>query len=65
MHAEALRSCDQNKGTLRFPIDAPIPLALLRKMLATRLECESQPIETGKVRRFYANRYLGNLAPQR
>ncbi len=55
VHAEALRSYDQNKGTLRFPIDAPLPLALLRKMLATRLACEHMPVETGKVRRLYSN----------
>jgi uncharacterized protein YdhG (YjbR/CyaY superfamily) len=58
VHAEALRSYDQNKGTLRFPIDAPLPLALLRKMLATRLACEHTPVETGKVRRFYANGFV-------
>jgi uncharacterized protein YdhG (YjbR/CyaY superfamily) len=58
VHADALRSYDQNKGTLRFPTDAPLPLALLRKMLATRLELEHEPIETGKVRRFYANGFV-------
>jgi uncharacterized protein YdhG (YjbR/CyaY superfamily) len=58
VHAEALRSYDQNKGTLRFPINAPLPLALLRKMLATRLACEHTPVETGKVRRFYANGFV-------
>ena len=52
VHADALRSYDQNKGTLRFPVDAPLPLTLLRKMLATRLELEHTPVETGKVRRF-------------
>lgn len=58
VHAEALRSYDQNKGTLRFRIDAPLPLTLLRKMLATRLDCEHAPVETGQVRRFYANGFV-------
>jgi uncharacterized protein YdhG (YjbR/CyaY superfamily) len=65
VHAEALRSYDQNKGTLRFPIDAPLPLALLRKMLATRLEREHTSVETGKVRRFYANGFVQSKGAMR
>ena len=64
-HAEALRSYDQNKGTLRFPIDAPLPLTLLRKMLATRLACERRPVETGKLRQFYANGFLQSKGAMR
>ncbi len=65
VHADALRSYDQNKGTLRFPVDAPLPLTLLRKTLATRLELEHTPVETGKVRRFYANGFLQSKGAMR
>lgn len=65
VHAEALRSYSQNKGTLRFPVDAPLPLSLLRKMLATRLECEHIPVETGKVRRFYSNGFVQSKGAMR
>lgn len=65
VHADALRSYDQNKGTLRFPIDAPLPLTLLRKMLATRLELEHTPVESGKVRRFYANGFVQSKGAMR
>jgi uncharacterized protein YdhG (YjbR/CyaY superfamily) len=65
VHAEALRSYSQNKGTLRFPIDVPLRLPLLRKMLATRLELEHTPVETGKVRRFYANGFVQSKGAMR
>jgi uncharacterized protein YdhG (YjbR/CyaY superfamily) len=65
VHGDALRSYDQNKGTLRFPIDSPLSLALLRKMLATRLELEHAPVETGKVRRFYANGFVQSKGAMR
>ncbi len=64
-HADVLRSYDQNKGTLRFPVDAPLPLSLLRKMLATRLACERIPVETGKVRSFYANGFVQSKGAMR
>lgn len=63
--ANDLRAYDVDKGTLRFPIDAPLPLAVLRKLVATRIAMENATeVETGKVRNFYDNgflRYRGSM----
>ena len=35
--AEALAAYDTSKGTVRFPFDAPLPPALVRKLVAARI----------------------------
>lgn len=47
---------DWDAGTLRFPIDQPLPTSLLRALVATRLQnLSEEPPKGGKVRRFYDN----------
>jgi uncharacterized protein YdhG (YjbR/CyaY superfamily) len=36
-HAAALRTYDTSKGTIRFPPDRPLPAALVRKLVRTRV----------------------------
>ncbi len=36
-HAEELRSYDSSKGTIRFPADQPLPVALVRKLVKARI----------------------------
>jgi uncharacterized protein YdhG (YjbR/CyaY superfamily) len=36
-HAEELRSYDTSKGTIRFPADKPLPVALVRKLVKARM----------------------------
>ncbi len=36
-HKEALRAYDTSKGTIRFPADSPLPAALVRKLVKTRI----------------------------
>ena len=37
-HKAALKDYDVEKGTIRFPVDKPIPAALVRKLVRTRTE---------------------------
>lgn len=54
-----LAAYDCNEGTLRFPVDAPLPKPLLRKLVAARIAVENErPPRQGKVRRFYDNGVL-------
>ena len=54
-----LAGYDFDPGTLRFAVDAPLPTALLRKLVAVRLRIESEhPPRAGKVRAFYDNGFL-------
>lgn len=54
-----LAGYDHDKGTLRFPVDAPLPAALLRKLVTTRLRMEAEhPPRRGTVRQFYDNGFL-------
>ena len=58
-HMAELAAFEADAGTLRFPIDKPLPLGLLRSLVATRLRLESEhPPRAGKVRSFYDNGYL-------
>lgn len=42
-HGAALAPYRSGKGTLRFPLDAPLPLPLLRKVVRTRIaECRAE-----------------------
>ncbi len=36
-YAEELRSYDTSKGTIRFPADKPLPVALVRKLVKARI----------------------------
>jgi len=57
--ANELATYDHDKGTLRFPVDRPLPPALLRKLITTRLQVESEhATRSSKVRRFYDNGFL-------
>lgn len=54
-----LAAYDHDQGTLRFPVDAPLPAALLRKLVSTRLRMEGEhPPRRGMVRQFYDNGFL-------
>ena len=37
-HAAALEKYDTSKGTVRFPIDKPLPATLVRKLVKSRVE---------------------------
>jgi uncharacterized protein YdhG (YjbR/CyaY superfamily) len=37
-HGDALAGYEMSKGTLKFPADAPLPYALVRRLVATRAE---------------------------
>lgn len=54
--ADDLAGYDFDDGTLRMPIDQPLPITLLRKLVAVKLRVESEhPPRGGKVRAFYDN----------
>jgi uncharacterized protein YdhG (YjbR/CyaY superfamily) len=36
-HADAIAPFQVSKGTLRFPLDAPLPLGLIKRLLKTRV----------------------------
>jgi uncharacterized protein YdhG (YjbR/CyaY superfamily) len=36
-HADELAGYDLSKGTIRFPADSPLPVALVRKLVKTRI----------------------------
>jgi len=36
-HQDELKSYDTSKGTIRFPADRPLPAALVRKLVKTRI----------------------------
>ena len=38
IHQKELKNCDTSKGTLRFPIDHPLPASLVRKLVKARIE---------------------------
>ncbi len=50
---------DYDQGTLRFPIDKPLPAKLLRALVAARVEAEVEHgPRAGLARHFYANGVL-------
>ncbi len=54
--AAALQGYDCNAGTLRFPIDRPLPVGLLRQLVAARIELENEKYATTPTaRRLYDN----------
>ena len=36
-HKDELKACDTSKGTIRFQADSPLPAALVRKLVKTRI----------------------------
>jgi uncharacterized protein YdhG (YjbR/CyaY superfamily) len=64
-HRAELAAYDVAKGTLRIKADTPLPPALLRKLLTTRLELESAVSKSGKVRKFYDNGYVQSRGTMR
>ena len=38
VHQKELKTYDTSKGTLRFPIDRPLPASLVRKLVKARIE---------------------------
>lgn len=51
-----LAGYDHDAGTLRFAVDTPSPIALLRKLVAVGLEMESEcSVTNGKARVFSGN----------
>jgi uncharacterized protein YdhG (YjbR/CyaY superfamily) len=36
-HAAALKHCKMSTGTVQFPLDAPLPVALVRRLVKARL----------------------------
>jgi uncharacterized protein YdhG (YjbR/CyaY superfamily) len=36
-HKDELKAYDTSKGTIRFPVDSPLPAALVRKLVKTRI----------------------------
>jgi len=64
--ADDLRGYDFDAGTLRFPIDRPLPRPLLRKLIAARASLENEkPAKGGKVRTFHATGALESKGSQR
>lgn len=54
--ADSLRGYTHNQGTLQFPVAKPLPLALVRKLIAVRLQIESEKRpKSGLTRTFYDN----------
>jgi uncharacterized protein YdhG (YjbR/CyaY superfamily) len=41
IHKKELKKYDTSKGTLRFPIDSPLPATLVRKLVKARIEQNS------------------------
>lgn len=37
-HEEELRPYDKSKGTIRFPVDKPLPASLVRKLVKARMK---------------------------
>lgn len=54
-----LAGYDYDAGTLRMPIDAPLPKSLLRTLVVARMRLvEERPDRSGKLREFYDNGFL-------
>jgi uncharacterized protein YdhG (YjbR/CyaY superfamily) len=42
-HKDELKAYDTSKGTLRFPVDSPLPATLVRKLVKTRIAEHAEP----------------------
>ncbi len=66
LRSEDLANYEHDSGTLRFPIDRPLPASLLRKLVVARLQLESEHApRAGKVRTFYDNGFLRSKGGRR
>ena len=52
-HKDELKAYDTSKGTIRFQADSPLPAALVRKLVKTRIAeyAAEQPVAAGATRR--------------
>lgn len=48
-HEAELRPYDRSKGTIRFPVDKPLPASLVRKLVRARMK-ENEAREAGRRR---------------
>ncbi len=46
VHQDAIKGYKTSKGTLRFPVDRPLPTALVRKLVKTRIEEYAEKLTT-------------------
>jgi uncharacterized protein YdhG (YjbR/CyaY superfamily) len=61
-----LRAYHTDAGTLRFAVDTPLPLAVLRKLVVARIRVENERAPRGsKVRQFYDNGRLRSTGSKR
>jgi uncharacterized protein YdhG (YjbR/CyaY superfamily) len=50
-HGDAIAPFQASKGTLKFPLDTPLPVALITRLLKTRLkELRARPSKTARRR---------------
>ena len=52
-HKDELKAYDTSKGTIRFQADSPLPAALVRKLVKTRIaeRAANQPVAAGATKR--------------
>jgi uncharacterized protein YdhG (YjbR/CyaY superfamily) len=51
-HEDELQAYDASKGTIRFPVDRPLPSALVRKLVKTRVaEYTRKPAKASSAKR--------------
>jgi uncharacterized protein YdhG (YjbR/CyaY superfamily) len=52
-HKDALEAYETSKGTIRFPADSPLPAALVRKLVKTRVaeRAAQKPVAAGRASR--------------
>ena len=52
-HKDELKAYDTSKGTIRFQADSPLPAALVRKLVKTRIaeHAAKQPVAAGVTKR--------------
>ena len=53
VHKDELKAYDSSKGTIRFQANSPLPVALVRKLVKTRIAARAtkQPVAAGAAKR--------------